>query len=154
MVRRCWVLVLLALLIVVSPADADGGTRGVLIIPDVLVKPVFFIPIENHEYAMEALPPAAIGALEGTAWVGESSGRVAIAGHEYGGFLHLAEVQVGQTLSIEDGSGWYTYRVLERHLVPPSATEWLMPTVIPSLTLITCAGSFRLIIYAELERQW
>ncbi len=86
----------------------------------------------------------AVGHLQGTAWIGEPGGNVALAGHvtnergEPGPFAYLFEARIGDDILVRDGEAQYRYRVSAIERVAPDAIEYVMQDGIPRLTLITC----------------
>lgn len=103
-----------------------------------------------------------IGHLEGTAW---ADGNIALGGHSRmpngkpGIFAGLNQVQVGDTIKLNDGFGERQYNVTEIKIVPDTDISVVFPTSNERLTLITCdVNSFdeatgyylqRLVVVAE-----
>ncbi|MBW4050769.1 MAG: class D sortase [Proteobacteria bacterium] len=77
------------------------------------------------------------GHVEGTAPI-DSAGNAAIAGHRDGFFRSLRRIKIGQMIYVETLSDTRRYRVIETQIVAPSDVSVLAPTVLPSITLITC----------------
>lgn len=106
------------------------------------------------------------GHYPGTAMPGQV-GNFVVSGHRttYGApFNRLDEVVPGDAVVVRDADEWFVYRITDREVVPPTATEVIAP--VPNepgaeperalLTLTTCHPEFsareRLIVYGELER--
>jgi sortase A len=77
------------------------------------------------------------GHMTGTALPG-ASGNCVIAGHRDTHFRVLKDIQEGDDIVLETGSGKYLYRVKSTRVVLPSNTGPLQPTSSPELNLITC----------------
>jgi sortase A len=115
---------------------------------DTPVKEVFFVDDEWQvaEYAA--------GYLNGTALPGEV-GNMVFSGHAglFGGvFANLHTLAVNDDVYV-DAAGWrYHYRVRKTLVVWPTQSEFLLPTDIPTMTLITCTNwdLQRVVVIADL----
>ncbi len=108
------------------------------------------------------VPPFVVGHAEGTAGAG-APGNAVLMGHitsrNLGNvFINLGKVQVGDMLAIFSGDRQFDYRVVEVKVVPRTDVSVVGPTDKPTVTLITCTGtwlplisdySHRLIVRAE-----
>ena len=79
----------------------------------------------------------AVGHIEGTALPGQR-GNVGIAGHRDSFFRGLAELELGDDLSLTTLDGVAHYQVAQLEVVEPTAVEVLEPTDHDALTLVTC----------------
>lgn len=77
------------------------------------------------------------GRIEGTPKPG-SAGNVGIAAHRDGYFRALADIQLGERVTLSTVNGDREYRVTSIQVVAPDAVEVLAATEVPSLTLVTC----------------
>jgi len=95
----------------------------------------------------ETVPNIAVHYAELTALIG-APGNAVVAGHvstraEGNVFLNLYRVQLGDEVRVWDEQGaLHVFGVVSVQLVPPSNTSVMQPTADPTLTLLTCAGSF------------
>jgi sortase A len=96
----------------------------------------------------------AAGYLHATGLPGDP-GNVVLAGHAgfFGGvFANLGALEAGDDIYI-DAAGWrYQYRVRKSLVVWPTQSEFMRPTDIPTMTLITCTNwdLQRLVVIADL----
>jgi len=109
------------------------------------------------------VPPFVVGHAEGTAGAG-APGNAVLMGHitsrNLGNvFINLDKVQVGDMLAVFSGDRQFNYRVVEVKAVPRTDVSVVGPTDKPTVTLITCTGtwlplisdySHRLVVRAEL----
>lgn len=109
------------------------------------------------------VPPFVVGHAEGTAGAG-APGNAVLMGHitsrNLGNvFINLDKVQVGDMLAVFSGDRQFNYRVVEVKAVPRTDVSVVAPTERPTVTLITCTGtwlplisdySHRLVVRAEL----
>lgn len=147
--RRLSLLVVLILLALPTPARADTGLH--LYIPRLLLDvPVGECALVGDQYDLTRLGNG-ICHLEGTATLDTGWARIVLAGHTPGGFAELPELREGDQIMVWDGAQVKTYTVRLVAVVGVSDTQWLMPTPDDTLTLITCAGARRLIIFATRE---
>lgn len=108
------------------------------------------------------VPPFVVGHAEGTAGAG-APGNAVLMGHitsrNLGNvFINLDKVQVGDMLAVFSGDRQFDYRVVEVKAVPRTDVSVVGPTERPTVTLITCTGtwlplisdySHRLVVRAE-----
>jgi sortase A len=78
-----------------------------------------------------------VGRILGTARVG-APGNLGIAGHRDGFFRGLQDIGPGDVLMLVRPRQVDRYSVTEIRIVPPEDTSVLNPTVVPTLTLVTC----------------
>ncbi len=109
------------------------------------------------------VPKFVVGHLDGTANPGEN-GNMTMSGHvssvaSGNVFARLDQARNGEDVYVYTKAGQYLYRVYEIKIVPNNDISVLDPTPDPTLTLITCAGtwnpiardySHRLIVKARL----
>ena len=123
--------------------------RGYLLIPAIdLYRPVGECALVDGWHDTTALGNG-VCHLEGTTWIDDEWGRVALGGHTPGAFARLTEVGVGDVIILWDRAGIEVYRVTWRGSVPVSDIQWLMPTTEQTVVLITCDNADRLIIDSE-----
>jgi LPXTG-site transpeptidase (sortase) family protein len=110
----------------------------------------------NGELVWETAAFAA-GHHRGTANPGEA-GNMVISGHissphEGDVFRRLPEIAVGDGAIVYTAERVFLYRVVEKHVVPPSEVSVMEPGDRPTLTLITCVPdgvySHRLVVFAH-----
>lgn len=124
---------------------------GTLIIPDInLYEPIHSLPVENRTYDTSDLDYGA-AFLEGTSWNDLNWGRTVIIGHTPGAFENLTQLEIGDRIILLTDTYTLEYYVGDIHIVDVTDTSWLMPTDVPTLTLITCYGEQRLIINAYFQ---
>jgi sortase A len=99
----------------------------------------------------------AVGHLPDTPLPWQRAGNVGLAAHRDGLFRPLAKVRVNDDVRLVTSRGEYHYRVTKTHIVDPDEVWVLAPTVVPTMTMITCYPfSFvgnapqRFIVHAEL----
>jgi LPXTG-site transpeptidase (sortase) family protein len=111
------------------------------------------------------IPPFKVGHVRGTAGPGED-GNVVLLGHvssRHAGnvFADLDKIRPGEQVQLVSDSGRFDYQVVEVRSVPRTDTSVLRPTETPSVSLITCTGTWlpaisdysdRLVVRAELVR--
>ena len=106
-------------------------------------------------------PKNTVGHHEGTPFPGDV-GNVVLSGHisspvrhEGNVFSLLPNLEKDDVVFLETPKGKYTYRVIGKHVVLPTAIEVMDPTPYPAVTLITCYPDYiyshRLIVRAVLE---
>jgi len=117
--------------------------------------------VVNGEWTV---PKFVAGHLVGTANPGEN-GNMALSGHiesisSGNVFAEIGRLNVGDDIFIQGGQTWYRYVVVETKSVPNTDLTVLDPLGYPSLTLITCTGTWlplardydrRLIVLARLD---
>lgn len=119
---------------------------GTLIIPDINVyEPVHSLSLENRTYDTSELNYGAMF-LEGTSWNDPDWGRTVIIGHTPGAFENLTQLEIGDRIILLTDLYTWEYIVNDIQIVAVTDTSWLMPTDVPTLTLITCYGEQRLVI--------
>lgn len=124
---------------------------GTLIISDInLYEPIHSLPIENRTYDTSELNYGA-NFLEGTSWNDLEWGRTVIIGHTPGAFENLIQLEVGDRIILLTDLYSLEYYVGDIRVVAVEDTSWLMPTSVPTLTLITCYGNQRLVINAYFQ---
>jgi sortase A len=96
------------------------------------------------------------GRIEGTAQIG-APGNVGIAAHRDGFFRVLKDIRIGDELLLESHASSEVYRIVATTIVDPSDVSVLDPTLISTVTLVTCypfyyVGSAprRFIVHAQL----
>jgi sortase A len=77
------------------------------------------------------------GHIPGTALPGRN-GNVAIAGHRDTFFRNLETIRLGDSIQLRTLRGTFVYKVDSTHVVDPSRTDVLLPSSVPTLTLVTC----------------
>jgi len=97
----------------------------------------------------------AVGHIPGTAFPGEG-GNVGLAGHRDTFFRALEGIERFDTIRLVMPDGVLEYGVVDVRVVRPSQVEVLDPTVLPSLTLVTCypfeyvgSAPYRYVVRAE-----
>jgi|SRR5215470_8556990 len=78
-----------------------------------------------------------VGRIEGTAGIGQP-GNLGIAGHRDGFFRVLKDIQKGDVILLDEGGKTEEYVVKQAQVVNPEDTYVLAPTIVPTLTLVTC----------------
>jgi sortase A len=78
-----------------------------------------------------------VGRIVGTARPGED-GNIGIAGHRDGFFRGLKDVKLGDRMELVTTNQVGTYAVDKVEIVTPDNVSVLLPTAVPSLTLVTC----------------
>ena len=119
------------------------------------------------EWEWETVPFVAAHYADDTAPVG-ARGNAVISGHvvtlrEGNVFRNLYKVELGDEVEVgAETDASFRYKVVQVKLVPPTAVEVMAPTSDPTLTLITCGGTFdprsrsfsdRLIVIAKLMQE-
>ena len=105
--------------------------------------PVKEAKIENGEWQV---PKFVAGHLENTANPGDN-GNVVLAGHiesisSGNVFARLDELRTGDEITLFAGDEAFQYRVTEIKVVRNDDLSVVEPTMDPTLTLITCTGTF------------
>ena len=80
----------------------------------------------------------AVGHVPGTAYPGETHGRIGLAAHRDSFFRQLGALKPGDIIRLEAGRRVQEYRVELTQVVKPERTEVLAPSSESLLTLITC----------------
>jgi sortase A len=75
--------------------------------------------------------------LPDTAYPGER-GNVALAGHRDTYFRPLKDLEEGDVIRITTPDGTFRYEVDSLMIVPPSRGDFVQPSRVPELTLVTC----------------
>jgi sortase A len=75
--------------------------------------------------------------IEGTAALAPS-GNIGIAAHRDGFFRKLKDIAIDDEVVLDVGDRMLRYRVVDIGVVVPSEVHVLEPTVMPSITLVTC----------------
>jgi sortase A len=109
----------------------EGAYVGTLLIPR--LNAVMAVRQGDGEDTLRRGP----GHLPGTPLPGEA-GNSAIAGHRDTHCYILKDIQIGDEIVIQKNSKEFRYRVRHTEIVKPTDTQVLLPTVEPTLTLITC----------------
>ena len=78
-----------------------------------------------------------LGRIIGTAHIGQP-GNLGLAGHRDGFLRGLKDVQLGDTIELALPQQTDTYTVTRIQIVNPDDVSVLLPTPIPTLTLVTC----------------
>jgi sortase A len=114
-----------------SLAKKTDGALGILRIPKIsLEAPIFN---DTDDLTLNR----GVGRIQGTAQVG-TSGNVGIAGHRDGFFRGLQNVGPGDVVEVVQPRHSDRYVVTQLRIVKPEDTWVLNPTVLPTLTLVTC----------------
>jgi LPXTG-site transpeptidase (sortase) family protein len=114
---------------------------------DTVVKQGGVVPDETGNLIWQTLPFVAVHYGDLTALVG-ARGNAVIAGHvvtlrEGNVFRFLYLVNLDDEILVWDEQGReHDFRVVDVKLVPPTDTSPMGPSVDPTLTLITCGGTF------------
>lgn len=144
------ILFLIVFLSFVVPVQAEEA-KGIIIIPSIdLNEPITTIHMVDNQWDTSNMDFA--GWLEGTQWVNTEWGRTVVIGHTPGAFMNVHNIEIGDSITILSEDTPYYYEVYE--IIPPTNVwdvHWIMPTDIPTLTIITCEGELRRVINAELK---
>lgn len=120
--------------------------------------------VERDGAVTWSVPPFKIGHAEDTAGAG-GKGNAVLVGHvtsrSLGNvFEHLHDVGVGETVQVFSGEQPFVYRVVSVKTVSRNDVSVVKPTPTPSLTMITCTGTWlplvsdftqRVVVRAELS---
>jgi LPXTG-site transpeptidase (sortase) family protein len=142
------ILCLLALTVPLMAVAASGDSSLTLSIPSINVSStVISVPLKQFRDGTVTWDTSrlygSVGHFEGTAWFGEG-GRIVIGGHsESTGhrpdvFYNLDDVQVGDDIIVDTGSGSMTYQVTERANVSEDDLSVLEGAGGEQLVLMTC----------------
>jgi sortase A len=140
-----------------APRPAAGKVIAALYVPR----------MKKHWAVVQGVTPADIryapGHYPDTAMPGEI-GNFAMAGHRTPAiFWDLDQLKVGDPVLVQTADTWYIYKVVQTHVVTPTAVQVVAPVpnspgITPTkamLTLTTCNPKFnnyqRLIVHAELD---
>lgn len=129
------------------------GYIGWLIIPAIsLYMPIGVLFVSGGTWDTTTLEYG-LAHLDGMTWGRFDAGRTAIAGHSWGGFKDLAQVQVGDEVVLVPNNAKAQALVVWRiDIVPVSDVSlFTTPTDEWELVLITCEGDFRRIVRARLK---
>jgi sortase A len=133
----------------VQPLE-EGAYVGTLLIPR--FNAVMAVRQGERESTLRRGP----GHLPSTPLPGEAGNSV-IAGHRDTHFYILKDIQIGDDIVIQQNSVEFRYRVRHTEVVKPTDTQVLLPTIEPTLTLITCYPFYfigpaprRFVVVAEL----
>ena len=126
-----------------SDADAATVLPRRLQVPALGVSsPVVSVPIQDRTWNLRWIG-SDVAYLEGTGSPGQ--GNLVLAAHItlWGGgdgpFRRLFTLQPGEQVTIYSGDQVFHYRVREHKVVEPTDVAVVMPTVQPTLTLLTCS---------------
>ncbi len=124
--------------------------------------PIINLPVTNNTWDVSTLGHS-VGHLDQTSWLGRDGNTVLVAHiqlsyKDFGPFLNLKALQVGDPVMVYDKGGYYMYEVTGAKVVDPTAIDVTYPTGQAQLTLITCTvwdahrGAFakRLVVTAKL----
>jgi LPXTG-site transpeptidase (sortase) family protein len=151
--KRWSVGIALLLSLLLGPSGGSAQTPepprwGTVYIPAIqLVQPVGECPLVDGWYDTSRLGQG-VCHLEGTTWITDNWGRVALAGHTPGAFDDLVGLAVGDQILVFDDRVIEVYEVTQMVIVTVSDIQWIMPTTTEHLTLITCSGARRLVVDA------
>ncbi len=128
-----------------TPTPQTAPARWIRIPRIGVDSPVVEAKIENGEWQV---PKFVAGHLESTADPGEA-GNVALAGHiqsiaSGNVFARIGELRAGDKIFIYAGRTLFPYRVRANFVVKNDDLSVLQPTSSPTLTLITCTGTWNL----------
>lgn len=144
--RVCSLCLLVVLLLPAAcvSAQTDTPPMGYVIVPAIsLYRPVYPVSIitdpDGFRHYDDADLVRHVGHLDGTSWIHDGWGVVALAGHSGGVFANVDELQIGDRVIMVDERGAVEYVITGRVLTTPDDTSWLMPTDAPTLVLIVCA---------------
>ncbi len=125
------------------PADANFASEPKLFLPDVITGSIIQPVSRTEEGWNIAALQNTVGHLEGTAWLGDSGNTVLAAYYEDAldqpdVFYYLAEISIGDQITIEDGSpeNRSVYVVIDVFTTTPDDDSALSDTAAPRLTLI------------------
>lgn len=111
------------------------------------------IPVELKNGTWEVNPNVANYAL-GTDLIKESGGNVGIYGHALKGiFLNIKDLKPGDRIILYSNQRKAIYQVTQSSIVLPEQVDVFHTTSKPTVTLVTCAGSYsekRYIVTADL----
>ncbi len=166
MLTRLLVLTLAALLLVATPAAADGLPPERLAIPSIgLDAPI--VPVGwriTRQGSVWEVPDDAVGWHRTSARLGEPGNLVLSGHHNIKGmvFRRLKDVQVGDALTIYAGDVAYAYVVTERMILREAGqtvaqrlanARWIGPFDDERVTMVTCyppwANTHRLVVVAK-----
>jgi sortase A len=162
-----------------TSAVTPGDAGGLALVPNEGVRPITRLVIASIDISVEVVPaglvavergvtwqvPAfRVGHAEGTAGAGQV-GNAILLGHVtslHSGhvFQNLERVRTDDVIQLFSDADVFSYRVVSTARVPRSNSDILQPTQTPSLTLITCTGTWlptiwdyteRLVVHAELS---
>lgn len=114
------------------PGPAPGAPLGRLEIPRLGLSGIIC------EGTDEATLRVSIGHIPGTALPSAGGSNVALAGHRDSFFSKLGRLRQDDVLRLTTPEGSRDYRVEWRGIVSAEDTEVLDPSLVPSLTLVTC----------------
>lgn len=139
---------ILILLLWVHPTGAQGG--GHVYIPSLMLdQPLMIVPLGDRAWDTSGLS-LGVGWLTDTNWIGDNWGRVVLAGHSYGVFESLPDLQPGDMVVLWDAQQVVRYEVISAQVVPVTEVVWVLPTTAPTLALITCEGdTWRRVVVAN-----
>ena len=120
--------------------------------------PVLPAPLAEHDGATTwDVPPKVAGHAEGTPGAGEPGNAILIGHltsiHLGDVFLHLQDVRPGDLVVAYSGDQPFDYRVSASGDVDRNDLSVLGPTVMPSLTMITCSGLWLPTVWDYAERR-
>lgn len=147
--RKAWIVTVLVAvwLAFAPPAAAQDGGR-VYIQRLSLAAPLVTVPIVDRAWDTRTLGQG-VGWMDHTNWIDDGWGRVVIGAHSYGAFRDLAAVEPGDMVVVWDNDTLVRYEVMSEQVVQVSDIDWVMPTTAPTLALVTCAGTQRLVVVAR-----
>ncbi len=135
-----------------SKAKVATRVVAVLSIPEIGLK----VPVYRNFSDLNL--DMGVALIEGTA-APEDVGNIGIAGHRYGYFHVLKDVQIGHRIILRTTRGVRCYRVIQTRIVDPDDVEVLAPTKENLVTLVTChpfhyigPAPRRFIVKAQIEK--
>jgi LPXTG-site transpeptidase (sortase) family protein len=132
----------------VIPSSAQAPATSQIVIPGINVTaPVVYAPSLNEADILTALENGVVHYA--TTAIPGQPGNVVIFGHSSDDwwkpgnykfvFVLLDKLSAGDTVTVDYHSQSYTYVVTGSQVVAPTDVSVLMPTAVPTLTLITCS---------------
>jgi LPXTG-site transpeptidase (sortase) family protein len=124
-----------------SEAEAKGFTPQRIVIDKVHIDlPIVSVPLVNGTWAVQ---PHVANFAEGTSLVNQKTGNVGVFAHDRTDAFHnIKQVLTGYDIIVYGNNYRGFYKVQSATIVTPTAIDVFYPTKEPTLTLITCDGTF------------
>ncbi len=114
--------------------------------------PVRYVPLENETWKVN---DAAANYAGGTDLINSESGNVGLFGHDRDNAFHsIKNLKVGDPVILVADEYTARYRVTESFNTIPQDVDVFAKTEVPTVTLVTCSGSFsqmRYVVRAQLD---
>lgn len=153
LIIKIFLVLVLMVASIATPAAAFAIEEPIhIFIPSAKIK----LPVTTAEIAYNTWEVSSTTASygSGSALPGTKGNTVIFAHAREGLFGNLPTVSKGDLIYIFTKNEWYSYRVTERLIVPPTQTDVIKQSHGSELTLFTCTGpkdSHRLVLKAILE---